>query len=336
MTPSLSIILPTFNGGLFLAEQIESILTQSHTDFELLITDDGSSDDSVLIAEKYADRDPRINAVPSKGRVGQANQLRALASIARGQFVAIADQDDVWEPRRNEKLLAAIEGRSMAIGRSELIDKDGQLLGTSLLTKLNRPLDPEWKLRALIEPVFSGHAMIVRRAALNPAAFASPVMFDWLMALDAIYSDGLAYVDDAIVYHRIHGGNQVNNLDLTGEPRRISSAVIREAFLSQRASRIEFWLVLSYLGRSDILPFFHRQTFARLADRCHTEWYSHWRSVKPLNTALAVELKGELGRLSLLDQDRDFFSAYIDSLTATAVGAGIRKVLKRVQSSLAI
>jgi teichuronic acid biosynthesis glycosyltransferase TuaG len=114
MTPSLSIILPTFNGGLFLAEQIESILTQSHTDFELLITDDGSSDDSVLIAEKYADRDPRINAVPSKGRVGQANQLRALASIARGQFVAIADQDDVWEPRRNEKLLAAIEGRSMA------------------------------------------------------------------------------------------------------------------------------------------------------------------------------------------------------------------------------
>jgi glycosyltransferase involved in cell wall biosynthesis len=332
MTPSLSIILPTYNGAQFLAEQIESLLNQSHADFELLITDDGSSDNSSLIASRYAVLDRRINIVPSRGRAGQSNQLRALANVAGGEFVAIADQDDVWEPRRNEKLLAAIDSRSMAIGRSELIDRDGKLLGSSLLDKLDRLLDPEAKLRALIEPAYSGHAMIVRRSALNPAAFTWPLIFDWLLALDALYSDGLAYVDDAVVFHRIHGGNQVNDLDLAGRSQGISPGIFREAFLSQRGSRLRFWLVLSYLGQSEVVPFADRQIFSLLASRCHSEWFSHWRSVKPFKSALAAELVGQLDRFASQDSDRGYFADYAKSLVAkSTIADGIKNLLGRTR-----
>jgi glycosyltransferase involved in cell wall biosynthesis len=333
MTPLLSIILPTYNGGLFLREQIDSILTQTHRDFELLILDDGSSDASMVIADSYAAADQRVSVLAASGRAGQANRLLTLSQAACGEFVAIADQDDIWDPERNNKLLAAIGDGAMAIGRSELIDKDGKRLGTSLLDRLNRPLDPALKLRALIEPMFSGHAMVVRRSSLNPAAFASPLTFDWLMALDAIYSDGLVYVDDAIVFHRIHGGNQVNNLDMTTDPGRLSAALIREAFLNQRALRLKFWLVLSYLGRSNIVPFADRQIFAKFADRCHMAWYSHWRSVKPFKTALAQEIKDELGCFSLIEEDRRYFGQRMDKLAAAStIGAGFREVYDRIKA----
>jgi glycosyltransferase involved in cell wall biosynthesis len=333
MTPMLSIILPTYNGGLFLREQIDSILTQSHRDFELLILDDGSSDASVVIADRYAAVDQRVSVLPTSGRAGQANRLLTLSQAAHGEFVAIADQDDIWDSERNHKLLAAIGDRAMAIGRSELIDKDGKHLGTSLLDRLNRPLDPGLRLRALIQPMFSGHAMVVRRSSLNPAAFASPLMFDWLMALDALYSDGIVYVEEAIVLHRIHGGNQVNNLDMTIDPGHLSRALIREAFLNQRASRLKFWLVLSYLGRSDIVPFADRQIFAKFADRCHMAWYSHWRSVKPFKTTLAQEIKDEVGCFGSIEEDRRFFGQHVDKLAAVStIGAGFRDIYERLKA----
>lgn len=328
--PKLSIVMPTFNGAPYLAQQIGSILDQDDPDFELLVIDDGSSDQTASLATGFAARDPRVRILPSVGRAGQANRLRALIEASAGDFVAVADQDDIWLPDRNRLLLAAIGDGAMALGRSELIDGAGARIGTSLLQQLHRRLAADVRLRALFLPMFSGHATIVRRNAIDMGAFHSSLTFDWLMAVDAIFSRGLVYVDEAVVLHRIHGGNQLNNLNLGKSRRRVSSAFLRDVLLHQSSSRLHFWLVLGHLGRSSVLAPDDRALFAHLAGRCYVTWFSHWRSIKPINSSLRRELKDDLRRFAGSTEDEEAFERQVDILTAPILSrSGLAETARR-------
>jgi glycosyltransferase involved in cell wall biosynthesis len=105
MSPLISVILPVYNQEKYVAETIESVLSQTFADFELLLHDDGSTDGSAAIIHAYAARDPRIRAsfAPNAGRCEATNRLVALA---RGQWCALLDADDVMLPERLEKQLA--------------------------------------------------------------------------------------------------------------------------------------------------------------------------------------------------------------------------------------
>lgn len=322
--PRTSVILPLYNGERYLVEQLASILAQDDGDFELLAQDDGSTDQSVALLEAAAARDTRVRLLPSTGNEGQTNRLHALLSEARGEFVAVADQDDVWAADRNRLLLAAVGDGAMAMGRSELIAGDGSRVGTDLLAKFGRTLTSDVRLRALVQPMFSGHATMTRRAAINPAAFFQPLTFDWMMALDAIFGAGFAYVPGAVVLHRIHGGNQLNNVDVAGERRRLSSPFLRELLLSRRSARVHLWLVLSYLGRSPMVSPSDRQLFGRLAGRCYTGWFSHWRPLKPFGSGLRAEFEA-LRPLAGSPADWIAFAAEVDALCAPTLSpAGLR------------
>jgi glycosyltransferase involved in cell wall biosynthesis len=210
----VSILLSTFNGASFLREQLDSILAQSFTDFELLAIDDGSVDATPAILREYAARDPRIRVKRSQGNRRQKQRLAELLPHARGSFISIADQDDVWHPERTATLLAGLEGVALAFGRSDLIDAEGRLLGQTLLELLGEPPQPEDRLVYLFAPRISGHAMLVRRKVVSEAAFRRVHPYDWLVGLDALFAGGIRYVDDAIVNHRIHDSNQSNGREL--------------------------------------------------------------------------------------------------------------------------
>src|SRR5437868_5781705 len=95
--PALSILLPTFNGAAHLEEQLRSILDQSFGDFELLIADDGSTDETPAIARSFSRMDGRIAIVPTAGNVGQKGRLLELLGAAQAPLVSVADQDDLWD-----------------------------------------------------------------------------------------------------------------------------------------------------------------------------------------------------------------------------------------------
>jgi len=98
--PLVSVILPVYNGAHFLKEAIECILKQTHTDYELIIIDDGSTDASASIISAYAD--PRIRFYSQKNQ-GLAATLNRAISLAKGTYVARQDQDDVSLPDRLSK-----------------------------------------------------------------------------------------------------------------------------------------------------------------------------------------------------------------------------------------
>ena len=107
----VSIIIPCFNGQATLAETIESVIGQSHTQWECIIVDDGSTDQSGLIADYYCNKDARIRRV-EKTNGGVASARNLGLDMARGDFLAFLDADDIWHPdflKRHAETLCSAE-----------------------------------------------------------------------------------------------------------------------------------------------------------------------------------------------------------------------------------
>ena len=102
----VSIITPSYNSSSFIAETIESILSQTYLNWELLITDDCSTDRSVEIIERYIQRDSRIKLFRLEKNCGAGVCRNRSISEAKGRFIAFCDSDDRWCPEKLEKQLA--------------------------------------------------------------------------------------------------------------------------------------------------------------------------------------------------------------------------------------
>ena len=128
--PKISVLMPVYNGGQYLAEAIQSILNQTFTDFEFIIIDDGSTDDSLDIIKKYAGLDSRIKLI-SRQNKGLVYTLNEGVKIAQADFIARMDSDDISLKERFEKQLDFLMTNSeyIAVGcLINLIDSDGDMI----------------------------------------------------------------------------------------------------------------------------------------------------------------------------------------------------------------
>lgn len=105
-TPFLSVIVPLYNAETYLSQSLDSILSQTFTDFELLLIDDGSTDDSPAICERYAARDPRIRIFHKKNG-GLVSARQHGFPQARGEYVTFVDSDDWIDPSMYQKMCGA-------------------------------------------------------------------------------------------------------------------------------------------------------------------------------------------------------------------------------------
>lgn len=138
--PTISVVMSVYNDSEFVGSAIESILSQTFRDFELVIIDDGSKDNSRQVVERYAERDSRIRLIVQKNS-GLTQALIRGCSEARGQFVARHDSDDVSLPTRFEKQLDLFQRtpEAVVVGCwSERVEPFGQVFGRNI-----RPIDPQ-------------------------------------------------------------------------------------------------------------------------------------------------------------------------------------------------
>ncbi|GEB51523.1 glycosyltransferase family 2 protein [Streptomyces cacaoi] len=111
--PLVSVVMPVFNSATTLGAAVRSVLTQTHSDLELLITDDQSTDGSMDLLREFAREDERVlpESAPERGGAGRARN-RAIER-ARGDYIAFLDSDDMWLPEKTERQLAfAAEGNA--------------------------------------------------------------------------------------------------------------------------------------------------------------------------------------------------------------------------------
>jgi succinoglycan biosynthesis protein ExoO len=117
--PVVSVIMANYNGARHLAEAVASVQRQTLADWELILVDDASSDDSVRIAEGLAEADPRIRVMTQPANQGPAAARNLALDAARGAWIAVADSDDVMLPARLERLLARAEGQGAEIAADD-------------------------------------------------------------------------------------------------------------------------------------------------------------------------------------------------------------------------
>lgn len=125
----VSIITPSYNSALFIAETIESILSQTYPYWELLITDDCSTDHSVEIIERYIQKDSRIRLFRLEKNRGAGVCRNRSISEARGRFIAFCDSDDRWCPEKLEKQLAFMLEKDCALSYTSYMtcDENGKV-----------------------------------------------------------------------------------------------------------------------------------------------------------------------------------------------------------------
>jgi glycosyltransferase involved in cell wall biosynthesis len=109
MDPKISVVMPNYNDAKFLSQAIESILTQTFSDFEFIIIDDGSTDNSWEIIQGYAKKDNRIVALQNEKNLRICKTLNKGIQIAKGEYIARMDSDDVCLPERFEKQIQFME-----------------------------------------------------------------------------------------------------------------------------------------------------------------------------------------------------------------------------------
>jgi glycosyltransferase involved in cell wall biosynthesis len=202
--PAVTVIMPVRNGAPFIAEAIRSCLSQTEHSFELIVADDGSTDDSLQIARCF--RDDRIVVLPGGPSNPSAARNRAI-SVARGEYVAFLDADDMWYPTKLERQLVEFADPSVvAVGAVFRY-----LAGTRAFGILGRPLD-----EARLEQLKLGRFMPVTTSSLmfrrSTLAHVGPFDEDLARAADLDMLSRLARTGRIVILtevmgeYRIHGG----------------------------------------------------------------------------------------------------------------------------------
>lgn len=218
---TLSIAMTTYNGERYLREQLDSILLQTVQDWELIVCDDCSTDSTWQILKEYASRDSRIRIFLNETNFGFVKNFEKAISLSSGDYIALSDQDDIWEQNHLEVLLKNIQGNSAAVGNGHIIDGPG-MLADHLLSDGDKfyhsgdDIDKLFTILCYRNP-FSGAISLFTRDLINVALpIPDFVKFHdvWLASLSCCMK-GLNYSYMPLLKHRIHGKNESGNHNIT-------------------------------------------------------------------------------------------------------------------------
>jgi len=208
-TPLVSIAMATYNGEKYIAEQLESIINQTHPNIEIVITDDASADNTVSIIRDYQQKNNFIKLFINPVNSGVTKTFENSFKNSSGDFIAIADQDDIWELNKLEVLLHAIENEDAAYSNSALVDKDGKSMNKLFSSLMNLQSFYSGAV-FLMGNCVPGHT-IMMKADFTKKILPLPteIMFDRWISFCAASNNGIKYVDMPLVKYRQHESNTI-------------------------------------------------------------------------------------------------------------------------------
>ena len=207
--PLVSVVLCTKNGELFLEEQLLSILNQTYSNLEIIVCDDASADTTIEIIRQYAKMDSRITCFFNPNTLGVNRNFEQGFGHATGQFIAIADQDDIWKPEKIEKQLSLFNSPETVLVHTSSARFSGARL----------PFDKQFNTgeimmngndfrRLLLRNSIAGHNIMFRKSLIGASTpFPETVYYDWWLCQMATCVGQIAASPEVLAYHRLHGQN---------------------------------------------------------------------------------------------------------------------------------
>ncbi len=216
--PKIQILLATYNGGKFLREQLESILNQDYKLWELLIHDDGSLDNTILILKEYQKKYPKKVKLLNDQKIfssSSKNFFHLIENRSReANFYCLCDQDDIWHKSKLKFIVEKYnlkEDKKPVLIHSDLslIDSRGKLLAKSHNKLINYQKNSISKNTVTFYNPVPGCAMAINSALADKITYSKyMVMHDWWILLYAIkLNSTLHYIDFPLVQYRQHSGN---------------------------------------------------------------------------------------------------------------------------------
>ena len=245
--------MTVYNGEMFLPQQLESILRQTHQNIELVICDDCSQDGSLKLLAEYAAKDDRIRLFKNDENLGYVKNFEKAISLCKGDFIAMADQDDVWAENHIEVLLENIGGCDLIGANAELVDEKLKPLGDTMLSANKRDFLPqtkeEWFFFLLHCNIFQGAATLFRRSLLKkalPLPDGVPFHDHWLALIAASKGNGVKYTPECLLLYRQHGTNQTEN-EKWNTLKRIREALFTKKYLKKKTTAQKHIVMLKAL-----------------------------------------------------------------------------------------
>lgn len=225
------VLLATFNGALYLRQQLDSIAAQSHRHWRLVVADDGSRDDTLAIVQSFSKDHPDRVRIVKGDPAGSArdNFFRLLRDAGPAPYFAFCDQDDVWSFDKLERLVQRCQQIQnhhrdqpcLVYSDLSVVDAQLGLLSRSFMEQIRaRPHDITHKT-LLAENAIPGCAMLFNAALVDVFRAhefdaTRAIMHDWWIALLASTLGSISYVPDALVYYRQHATNTLGSVDRSG------------------------------------------------------------------------------------------------------------------------
>ncbi|MGA3796604.1 glycosyltransferase family 2 protein [Pseudomonas fluorescens] len=218
--PAVTILMSTYNGEDFLAEQLDSILNQSYTNWELLIRDDGSTDNTMSLISVYSQKDTRIKFIHDCfGNQGSAKSFALLLKHVKNEYFMFSDQDDVWLPEKVAITIQAFtpsKDPQLVFTDLQVVDRNLKVLSNSFMAMSRFDTSvgvtfPKLILQNIVVGCTSAgnKALIDKSGLLTCAPNDALVMHDWWLALTACVFGRLTYVDSQTILYRQHGRNHL-------------------------------------------------------------------------------------------------------------------------------
>lgn len=216
--PALSVACTTYNGAAWLAAQLESLRAQTRLPNELVVGDDGSHDATLDLLRDFAARAPfAVHVTRNPARLGPAQNFAAVIARCAGDWIALADQDDVWHPQKLARVSAVLASRpevGAVVVNADLVDAELRPLGRTywetmgFSPRADVDLGPGRAFEVLLRRSFAAGATMTFRAALR--ALVLPIPAGWVhdqwIALLAGAVSGVVGLAQPLNAYRQHAG----------------------------------------------------------------------------------------------------------------------------------
>ena len=204
----IDILMATYNGEKYLAEQIDSIICQTYKNWNLLIRDDGSSDNTFKILKEYEKKDDRIKIIKDKkGNLGIAKNFEELLKISSSELIMFSDQDDVWKKDKIKIMLKYVGNSDLIISDAIVTNEKLEFISESLfcLVKSKNGI-----IKNVIKNTYYGCCMLFKRKILEevlPIPNNKEIGHDlWIGLISEKYYK-VKFIDEKLIYFRRHSNN---------------------------------------------------------------------------------------------------------------------------------
>jgi glycosyltransferase involved in cell wall biosynthesis len=208
----VSIALAAYNGEKYLKKQLESIFSQTHSDIEVVVCDDCSTDKTLKILASYR-KEKRLRIFINKKNLGYIKNFERAISLCTGDYIALSDQDDVWMPDKIEILVNNIGNYSLIYSDAELIDGNDRLICDSFMKyqHIDVPEEDEQFKKLLFRNYYTGCTMMFTRSLASKII---PIpetenVHDWWIALCASTENKIKFLNQTLIKYRFHSANVI-------------------------------------------------------------------------------------------------------------------------------